>query len=370
LSFYLSGAENNWENKMSRRFSYPFLALLLIAVFILPGCSSSVSPSPTAFRVKIRYADQNSATGWEGSHAAQPWLDQITAATNNAVTFETYYSQSLFKGTDAWTSTKYGVADVAMMVHGYWAYQTPLADVMTLPLLPFKSAKQASGIIWQLYEKYPSLQDEFKDNHVLVTYASDPYILITNKKQVKTLEDIRGMQIRVTAGPPVNMIRLLGATPVTKSMPDSYLALQKGEIDGMAVSWEAILSFRLYEVVKYYTYMPLFSVYLSQAMNNERWDSLPQYIRDQIKSVGGLKGSLFWGENQFDTAAAEGRSIVKKQGLEMVEYTMPDEELARWRAVAGQPLWDAWVKKMTEKGLPEAKEILQTTQKMIETYSP
>jgi TRAP-type transport system periplasmic protein len=355
---------------MLRRFLYLFLVLLMLAVFVLPGCSSSVSPSPNAFRVKLRYADQNSATGWEGSHAAQPWLDQITTATNNAVTFETYYSQSLFKEIDAWTSTKYGVADVSMMVHGYWAYQTPLADVVTLPLLPFTSAKQTSGIIWQLYEKYPSLCAEFKDNHVLVTYASEPYILITNKKQVKTLEDIRGMQIRVTAGPPVSLIRLLGATPVIKSMPDSYLALQKGEIDGMAVPWEAILSFRLYEVVKYYTYLPMFSVYLSQAMNNDRWNSLPLDIQDQINSVCGLKGSLFWGEQQFDTAAAEGRSIVKKQGLEMVEYTVPEEELARWRAVAGRPSWDAWVTQMTGKGLPEAKEILQTTLKMIETYSP
>ncbi len=355
---------------MLLRISCLFVVLLVLACFALPGCSSSVSPSPAGYNVKLRYADQNSATGWEGTYAAQPWLKQITEATHNAVTFETYFSQSLFKGPDAWTSTKYGVTDVAWMVHGYWAYQTPLADVIALPLLPFKSAKQASGIIWQLYEKFPSLRGQFKDNHVLLTYASEPYLLITNKKQVKTLEDIRGMQIRVTAGPPVSMIRLLGATPVIRAMPDTYLALQKGEIDGMAAPWEAILSFRLYEVVKYYTYLPMFSVYLSQAMNNERWNSLPQDIKEQINNVCGLNGSLFWGERHFDYSAAEGRETVKKQGFKMVEYTVPEEEIDRWKAMAGKPIWDAWVGKMTEKGFPESREILDTTLELIETYSP
>jgi TRAP-type transport system periplasmic protein len=239
-----------------------------------------------------------------------------------------------------------------------------------LPMMPFTSAKQASGIFWQLYEKYPTLRDEFKDNHVLLTFASQPYFLITNKKQVKTMEDIKGLQIRVVAGPPIDMMKLVGAVPVTKGMPDTYLALQKGEIDGMAANWEAMLSFRQYEVVKYYTYMPMFTVYFTQAVNNAKWDSLPQKVKDQFNSVSGLKGSLFWGENQFDTATAEGQSLVKKQGLEMVEYTMPEDELARWRAVVGQPLWDTWVKKMTDEGRPEAKEILQTTLDLIKSYKP
>jgi TRAP-type transport system periplasmic protein len=355
---------------MKQKFLFAFLVLVIIASLALAGCSSSGSSATPAFSAKLKYADQNPPTGWEGVHAAQPWLDQITAATKNAVTFETYYSQSLFKGTDSWTSTKNGVADLAWMFHGYWANQTPLADVISLPLMPFTSAKQASGILWQLYEKYPTLRDEFKDNHVLLTFASQPYFLITNKKQVKTMEDIKGLQIRVTAGPPIDMMKLLGATPVTKGMPDTYLALQKGEIDGMAVPWEAMLSFRQYEVVKYYTYMPMFTVYFTQAMNNAKWDSLPKDVKDQINSVSALKGSLFWGENQFDTAAAEGQSLVKKQGLEMVEYTMPADELARWSAVAGQPLWDAWVKKMTDEGRPEAKDILKTTLDLIKSYKP
>ena len=339
-----------------------------------PTSTAPTSTAPTsaapAVTYKLKYADQNPPTGWEGSHAAQPWLDSITKATNSAVQFETYYSESLFKGTDSWVSVKNGIGDLAWMFHGYWANQNPLADVISLPLMPFKSAKQASGIFWQLYQKYPTLAAQFQDNHVLLTFASQPYFLITTKKQVKTMDDIKGLNIRVTSGPPIDMMKLLGATPVTKGMPDTYLALQKGELDGMLVPWEAMLSFKQYEVVKYYTYAPFVTVYFTQAMNNNSWNKLPKNIQDQINTVCGLPGSEFWGTNQFDTAASVGRDQVKAKGLDMVEYTMPADELAKWNAVAGKPLWDAWVKKMTDGGHPEAQDILNTCISLIGSYNP
>jgi TRAP-type transport system periplasmic protein len=352
---------------MKNRVLFLVLALFLISSLILVGCGTSSTPSVT---YKLRYGDQNPDTGWEGMHAAQPWLEQITNSTKGAVQFETYYSQTLFKGTDAWVSVKNGVGDMAWMFHGYWANMTTLTDVISLPLMPFKSAKQASGIFWKLYEKYPAIRDQFKDNHVLITWTSQPYFLITNKKQVKTMDDIKGLNIRVTAGPPIEMMKLLGATPVTKGMPDTYLALQKGEIDGMFAPWEALLSFKQYEVVKYYTYAPFVTVYFTQAVNNGVWNKFPKDIQSQIEAVSGLKGSLFWGENMFDSAMAQGRDLVKKQGVEMIEYTMPDDEIAKWTAVAGKPLWDSWVKTQVAAGHPEAQEILNTCLDLVKNYNP
>jgi TRAP-type C4-dicarboxylate transport system substrate-binding protein len=340
------------------------LGIVLIASLV--GCGTSNSTQT----INIKYADQNPGDGWEGLHAAQPWLDQIATATGNRVQIEAHYSETLTKGTDAWEATKNGVADMAWMFHGYWDNMTPLADVISLPLLPFTSAKQASGILWQLYEKYPSLKAQFNENHVLLTWASQPYFLITTQKQVKNMSDLQGLKIRTTAGPPTEMMKLLGASPVNMGMPDTYLNLKNGVIDGMAVPWEALLDFHQYEVVKYYTYLPIFVVYFTQAVNNSRWNSLPPEVQKQIDSVSGLKGSLFWGENMFDNATAEGRGLVKKEGFEMEEYTIPADELTKWTEVAGKPLWDAWVKKMAEQGHPEAQEILNTTLGLIKTYKP
>jgi len=368
---------------MKKKVFILLITLVLVISTVMAGCSSTPEPAPApapapapqptqaaAPTITLKYGDQNPDSGWEGSQAAQPWLDQITAATNGRVQFETYYAQSLFKGTDSWEAVKNGVGDMAWMFHGYWANKTTLADVVSLPMMPFTSAKQASGILWQLYEKYPNLRKQFDENHVLITWTSQPYFLITTNKQVKTLDDWKGLKIRVTSGPPIEMMKALGATPVTMGMPDTYLGLERGTIDGMLVPWEAMLSFRHFEVVKYYTYAPLVTVYFTQAMNKNSWEKLPDDVKAQIESVSGLQGSLFWGENMFDTAAAAGREEVKKLGLPMEEYTVPEEELDKWSEIAGQPLWDEWVKARTAEGFTEAQEILDTTIELIKTYNP
>lgn len=131
-------------------------------------------------------------------------------------------------------------------------------------------------------------------------WTSHPYILITMKKRVKTLEDIKGLKIRVRGGPPAEQMRTFGAVPVLMPMPDTYLGLDKGVIDGMRPPWEPILAHRLYEVVKYYTIVPLSAVYFSIPTHKRRWESLPKEVQDGIASVSSLYGTRFWGRNFFD----------------------------------------------------------------------
>ncbi len=353
---------------------FVLLASLLIASCAQPASTPAPTPTPTptpapkAEPITLKYADQNPDIGWEGTNAAKPWLKQIEDATKGAVKIEGYFSQSLFKGTDAWEGLKANQADFAWCFHGYWANMTPLADVITLPFLPIPSAEAGSAVLWQLYEKYPSIQKQFADNKVVLTWTSNPYFLCTVNKQVKTLADIKGLKIRTTGGPPTEMLKTLGAVPTPMGMPDVYLNLQKGVIDGALLPWEATLSFKLYEVIKYYTYAPFHAVYFTQSFNLQKWNSLSPDIQNQIMSVSSLTGSKFWGKNMFDTAAAEVRGLIKEKNYEMAEYTVPDSDVAQWRQTAGEPLWENWVKSMEAKGFTEARDILNTTLQLLKDY--
>jgi len=331
------------------------LIFFLIVSLVVIGCAPAAAPGEV---IRLKYNNQNPEAGWDGTNAAKPWLAQIEKATNGRVQFDTFFAQSLTKGPDAWQATKSGIADVSWCFHGYWPTMTPLADVISLPFMPFKSAEQASGILWELMEKYPSVAKQFSENKILISWTSNPYLLITTKKQVKTMEDLKGMKIRVTGGPPIEQFKLMGAVPQTMPMPDVYENMQKGVIDGMAAPWEAMLSFRLYEVAKYWTLVPLHTVYFTNAMNWDTWNKLPADVQKQIMSVCGLTGSKFYGKNMFDTASGAARDAAKKANITITEYTLPNAEVERWRTVAGTPLWGKWVSDMKAKGFNEAQEIL------------
>jgi len=303
-------------------------------------------------------------------HIAEPWFEQIEKATKGRVKIEPYYASTLVKGPDEWEAVKAGVANLAMCVHGFWPGMTPLADVVTLPFLPFKSGEHASAVLWKLYEKFPSIRDEFKDNKILFLWCGDPYFLINSKKEIKTLEDIKGMKIRMLGGPATDAMKLLGGTPMMVSMFDTYINIQKGIVDGMANCWEALYSFRQYEVAKYYTTgvnLPL--PYFSLPITWEVWNRMPPDVQEGLLSVSGLHGAKFFGKG-WDDAEIPAREAVKAGGYEMIEYTLTPDEFARWQEVAGKPLWEKWVADREKEGHPEALEILDTTLELIKTLKP
>ncbi|QTA80097.1 C4-TRAP dicarboxylate transporter periplasmatic binding protein [Desulfonema limicola] len=335
---------------------------LLVSIFFIFVFTSGVY----AKTITLRFAHQNPDTGLSSTQCVDPWLRKVEEATKGQVKIQAFYGQTLAKGKDMWNATKTGITDIAWCFHGYWPGMTPLSDVISLPALPFKSAEKGSEVLWKLYEQFPEIQNEYKDVKVLLFYTSEPYSLITIKKQVKTVEDMKGMKIRMSGGPSTDMVKALGGVPMLIPMPDNYISLQKGVIDGMGAPWEAIHVWRFYEVVDYYTEVPFPAVYFSIAMNKNKWNSLPKDIQDAIMSVGGEFGSKFWGKNFFDLMKAEGVKKIKEQGQGDHIYELTQEEREKWIEIGGRPVWEQWVKTMEAQGHKNARQILETTIKLAQ----
>jgi TRAP-type C4-dicarboxylate transport system substrate-binding protein len=328
-----------------------FLSVLVVLVLVFAAAGSAKT-------IKLRYAQQNPDTGWSTIHCVEPWLKQVEEATGGQVEIQSFHGQTLAKGKDMWNAVKTGITDIGWCFHGYWPGMTPLADVVSLPAMPYQSAEAGSAALWQLYEKFPQIQKEFKDVKVLLFYTSEPYSLITRDKPVKRLEDIKGMKIRMTGGPPTEMMKALGGVPMLIPMPDNYISLQKGVIDGMGAPWEAINVWRFYEVVNYYTEVPFPAVYFSISMNKRQWEKLPQDVQAAIMSVGGLEGSKFWGRNFFDGMKAQTLEKLKAEGQGDNIFKLSPEERERWVEIGGKPVWSNWVKRMQAKGHKDAQAIL------------
>ncbi len=337
----------------------------LLAGVAAIGLAAAVWTGPaSAQQIKLTLADQNSPTAWGPEHALTPWVKQVEEATKGRVKIDVYPSQTLIKGVEMWKGIRSGIADIGWCVQSYWPDLTPLSDVISLPGLPIPSAEKGSEALWKLYEKFPSIQKEYGDIQPIVLYTATPFFLLSNKKQIKTVDDLKGMKIRVVGGPAIQWIKALGAVPTPMPMPDVYQSLEKGVIDAAGTPWEAVHGFRLFEVGQYYTMAPLATAYFSLCTNKSKWDGLPADVREQIMSVSGLNGAKFWGKNFFDTPEQEVYAVAKKANRPIIRYDLPADELAKFRK-SSEPVWEEWVVKMEAKGHKEAREILNTTLQLL-----
>ncbi len=334
-----------------------------------PTAAPAPSPAKTSAPAKpgvitLRYTDHNPELDWGSVRGTEPYLKKLEEATGGAVKVERYYGQTLAKGTDAWESVKNGVADFGWLFTGYWPGKFPLSDVLALPFLPYKSAEQTAAVAWNLYQKFPEVQNEYRDLQVITLFGSAPYF-IASKKQVKTAADLKGLKIRMIGGPPMEMMKRMGGVPMLIPMNDNYISLQKGVIDAMGAPWMVVQGFKIYEVTKYYTLVPMFNGYFTMGMNKDTWNKIPKDIQDKImKAVGGEDGGRLESRGFFDTAEKEVPDLIKKTGYEANIYPLPADELDKWVAIGGKPVWDDWVAGLKAKGLP-SQAILDETLRLI-----
>jgi TRAP-type C4-dicarboxylate transport system substrate-binding protein len=284
----------------------------------------------------------------------------MESATDGRVKIEPYWSNTLSKSTNNWESVKSGITDIADCMMLFWPGLAPLSDVLSLPFIGVENAQMGSKIMWQLYEKYPTIQAEYKDVHPMI-FGACTNVIIT-KEQVKTVEDIKGMKIRVMGGPPTSYLKAIGASPTLMSMNDVYMNIQKGVLDGVIGPWTSIESMKFGEVAEYVAEVPIYATMSTKAMNKDKWNSLPSDVQQALSSVNGLERSLTWSKAQFDDRI----DLVKEKNLVTV-YNPTPEEIAQWQ-VAAKPVWDEWLADMSEDGHSEAQEILNSAIEFIEAY--
>lgn len=327
-----------------------FVAVLMLGLF----CSHAFAAQT------IRVAIQNAENSWGCMASLNGWMADIEKVTNNEVKINAFYNNTLCNSKDAWQATKNGIADMAWCVQGYWPGLTPLVEVVTMPGLPFQSSETASYAAYQLLEEFPEIAAEFKDFQPLIFHV-DPHALMMAKREVKGISDLKAQKIRVLGGPPTIQFKALGATPILMPMPDIYMSLQKGVLDGMDVAWEASLAFRFYELVDYYLEVPLAPSLNTVLMNKKKWDAIPAEYREAIMQISGKEGSAIWGKNWSDNARAEVLTLAPQKRPNYKVYQLDEAALQEWIAVSVTPVHEQWVADMEKKGFTNARVILERT---------
>ena len=81
---------------------------------------------------------------------------------------------------------------------------------------------------------------EFKGIRILAIHTTDASIIHTRDKPMRTLDDFKGMKLRVPGRFVGEAAKALGATPVGIPLPGVYEALARGQVDGMFINWAIV----------------------------------------------------------------------------------------------------------------------------------
>jgi TRAP-type C4-dicarboxylate transport system substrate-binding protein len=287
---------------------------------------------------------------WPGnsdiSKGLSAWADSLTTASDGRIDVELYPAQTLSKAAKSYDAVISQIADVAATVQGYTANRFLLTQVVELPGV-VDTAAQGSCVLQQLYDE-GDIKDEYQDTHVLFVWTNGPGHLHLKGKSVKKPEDMAGLRIRRPTTIVGQLLEELEAQPVGMPAPDTYQSLQRGVIDGVAMSWDGVKVFRLNEVADHHTELNLYSLSFMLTMNKRVYESLPADLQDIIDQHSGHKWSQFMA-NIFDDL--DRQSVQEVTAMKQTITHFNDEIKAAWKPVLDS-VTASYLSELENKGMP------------------
>src|SRR5690606_3995580 len=191
--------------------------------------------------------------------------------------------------------------------------------------------------------------------------------LIHAKRQVKTMEDLKGLKLRFPTRLAGEALEALGASPIGMPVPQVPESLAQGVIDGAVIPWEVVPSIKVHELVQYHTEIPgsptFYTATFMLAMNRARYEGLPDDLRKVVDEESGMALATEAGK-MFDDVGAQISDMVRKRGNTIAAIS--ETEKARWME-ATKPVIDSWIKEVASRNVDGAK-LLEAAKASLAKY--
>ncbi len=336
----------------SRFFTVIAIVLGLLLVFGIMN-----PPALTAQEIKLTYANFPPVQTFP-SVQMERWAKEVEKRTNGKVKVQTFPGGTLLPAKNIFDGVISGTADIGNFAMSYQPGRFPVSEAVDLPI-GFQSAKVASLVLYDLIEKYRP--KEFEKVKIITAFTCPPNDLMTSKP-VKSLADLKGMELRVS-GTGAEVIKRLGGIPIAMPMSDTPEAIQKGIVKGIVSSMETLKDFNYAAYCPYATEANLFVVSFAVVMNREKWESLPADVKKVIDDM--RREQAEWTGDYVDRHVKESLAWSKDKYNHQV-FQLPQKDRMQIPKLV-QPMLDEYVKRTEAQGVP-GKNIVGDVQQLKKKY--
>lgn len=315
-----------------KKFLAIMLSLLLVTSVGLVGCSGSEEDTTGEKKPRVIRA----GIGLNDKHPQYLGLlkfkEIVEKETNGAIVVETYHSGQLGDDRTMMEALQLGTQEVTIPSTAPIANFVPEFAILDFPfLIPNEEVADEilDGEIGQeLLAKLP------EKGMIGLAYWENGFRDLTNsKREVKTVEDMKGLKIR-TMENEVHLaaFRALGANPTPMAFTELFTAMQQGTVDGQENPVSTIYLQKFYEVQDYTTLTHhVYSAWvfmISEKFWNESTPEEQEILRNAAIEAGKYERELNRKANQeyIEALKAEGMIVTEispEEHQKMVDIVRP-----------------------------------------------
>lgn len=338
-------------------------ATIGVSAVAMPTVLTSARAQAPAVTLKLHHFLPPVANG----HAKMlaPWTKKIEEDSQGKIKIEIFPAMQL-GGTppQLYDQARDGVADIVWTLPGSTPGRFPTTEVMELPFIVSSRGIVNARAAQEIADTY--IKDEVKDVKLLSYWAHDAgHIHAT--RQVKTMEDLKGLKLRNPTRLAGEALKALGATSVGMPVPQVPESLAQKVIDGAVVPWEVVPAIKVHELVKFHTEITgspaFYAASFFLAMNKAKYDGLPADLKAVIDKNSGQVFATLAG-NMWDAEAVRVRKLVADRGNTITQ--LDNAEKAKW-IEATKPVYTAWIEQVKAKGLDGAK-LIEAAKALVAKY--
>lgn len=268
-------------------------------------------------------------------HVIKPAIDSFNKAANGEMVIELFTADQLVPQGELFRAVQQGTIDAAQSDDDSMA--SPVDVAVFGAYFPFASRYGLDvPVLWHWYglkELWEEAYGEVQGVTWLSAGAWDPCNFVTTKP-IRSLEDLKGLRVFTfpTGG---RFMQRFGIVPVTLPWEDIEVAIQTGELDGVAwcgatetytVGWA--------DINKYYLTNNINGAWAGSFFaNTDKWNAVPEHLKELFRLT--MDSSHYYRQHWYWWGEAHYRTTGGK--LELT--TIPDAE---WKTVEDEAMkfWD------------------------------
>ncbi len=229
-----------------------------------------------------------------------------------------------------------GTLDASILASNNLAPFSPTMGVLSLPYMIQTLDEAQQLTLGEFGEKLTANTVRDAGVRVLGWTYSGFRVLSNSEKPIRTLEDLKGMVVRVPKNDVmIKTYNAWGINPTPMAWSETFTALQQGVVDGQDTPYTTINAMKFYEVQKYITDIHYLFLVEPLVMSEQVFSGLNEKTQKMVLEAG-REASDYSVKWLTEKEAIIRTELVEKHGMEIVK---PANDEKDWIEAATTQVW-------------------------------